>query len=190
MSDELKNISPILSELKENKIGFKTPDAYFSNLDNQILTQTALVKQSQKTGFKVPDSYFENAEAAIHLKSKKQNNFKVPTNYFENFEVKSAEIKSKNKSSLFTLNRFWIPVAIAAVFVLSIGINNLQSLNANVQVADMENWIENGALNLSSYDLASIYEPELENINLTDFVAKEEIEDYLGNDINEMIYYD
>ncbi|GEM_PF-2791618 len=190
MSDELKNISPILSELKENKIGFKTPDAYFSTLDNQILTQIALLKQSRKTGFKVPDSYFENTEVAIHLNSKKQNNFKVPSGYFENFEVKSDEIKSKNKRNVFTLNRFWIPAAIAAMFVLSIGINNLQSPNTNVQVADMENWIESGAVNINSYDLASNYESELENINLTDFVAKEEIEDYLGNDINEMIYYE
>jgi len=35
-----------------------------------------------------------------------------------------------------------------------------------------------------------VYEEELEDIDLTDFIETEEIEDYLYNDMNEMLYYE
>lgn len=165
-NDEIKNSTPLLDQLKK-----------------------------KKSGFSIPEDYFENIESSILLNTKKSdwasNPFKVPQNYFEEFDSTVLnQINEKKSNSIFTLNRFWIPVSIAAMLILNIGIFTFQKQDQSIEMADMENWLEDGTLDLNTYEIASVYEEELEDIDLTDFIESEEIEDYLYNDMNEMLYYE
>lgn len=165
-NDEIKNNTPLLDQLKK-----------------------------KKSGFSIPEDYFENIESSILLNTKKSdwasNPFKVPQNYFEDFDSTVLnQINEKKSNSIFTLNRFWIPVSIAAMLILNIGIFTFQKQDQSIEMADMENWLEDGTLDLNTYEIASVYEEELEDIDLTDFIESEEIEDYLYNDMNEMLYYE
>lgn len=165
-NDEIKNSTPLLDQLKK-----------------------------KKSGFSIPEDYFENIESSILLNTKKSdwasNPFKVPQNYFEDFDSTVLnQINEKKSNSIFTLNRFWIPVSIAAMLILNIGIFTFQKQDQSIEMADMENWLEDGTLDLNTYEIASVYEEELEDIDLTDFIESEEIEDYLYNDMNEMLYYE
>ena len=165
-NDEIKNSTPLLDQLKK-----------------------------KKSGFSIPEDYFENIESSILLNTKKSdwasNPFKVPQNYFEDFDSTVLnQINGKKSNSIFTINRFWIPVSIAAMLILNISIFTFQKQNQSIEMADMENWLEDGTVDLNTYEIASVYEEELEDIDLTDFIETEEIEDYLYNDMNEMLYYE
>lgn len=165
-NDEIKNSTPLLDQLKKKKSGFSIPEDYFENIESSILMNT---KKSDWAS----------------------NPFKVPQNYFEDFDSTVLnQINEKKSNSIFTLNRFWIPVSIAAMLILNIGIFTFQKQDQSIEMADMENWLEDGTLDLNTYEIASVYEEELEDIDLTDFIESEEIEDYLYNDMNEMLYYE
>jgi hypothetical protein len=76
------------------------------------------------------------------------------------------------------------------MLILNISIFTFQKQDQSIEMADMENWLEDGTVDLNTYEIASVYEEELEDIDLTDFIETEEIEDYLYNDMNEMLYYE
>lgn len=165
--------------------------------NDEIKNSTLLLDQlkKKKSGFSIPEDYFENIESSILLNTKKSdwasNPFKVPQNYFEEFDSTVLnQINEKKSNSIFTLNRFWIPVSIAAMLILNISIFTFQKQDQSIEMADMENWLEDGTVDLNTYEIASVYEEELEDIDLTDFIESEEIEDYLYNDMNEMLYYE
>lgn len=165
-NDEIKNSTPFLDQLKK-----------------------------KKSGFSIPEDYFENVESSILLNTKKlewtSNPFKVPQNYFEEIDSKVLnQIIDKKSNPIITLNRFWIPVSIAAMLILNIGIFTFQKQEQSIEMAEMENWLEDGTVDLNTYEIASVYEEELDEIVLTDFIETEEIEDYLYNDMNEMLYYE
>ncbi|MDR2123246.1 MAG: hypothetical protein LBP34_09000 [Flavobacteriaceae bacterium] len=52
---------------------FKTPEDYFSTLENSILSKT-LEKKKQSNPFKTPDSYFEQLEDSIISQTSKEKN--------------------------------------------------------------------------------------------------------------------
>jgi hypothetical protein len=165
-NDEIKNNTPFLDQLKKKKSGFSIPEDYFENIESSILLNT---KKSEWAS----------------------NPFKVPQNYFEEIDSKVLnQIKDKKSNPIFTLNRFWIPVSIAAMLILNIGIFTFQKQEQSIEMADMENWLEDGTVDLNTYEIASVYEEELDDIDLTDFIETTEIEDYLYNDMNEMLYYE
>lgn len=165
-NDEIKNNTPFLDQLKK-----------------------------KKSAFSIPEDYFENIESSISLNTKKSewasNPIKVPQNYFKEFDSKVLnQIKDKKSNPIFTLNRFWIPVSIAALLILNIGIFTFQKQEQSIEMADIENWLEDGTVDLNTYEIASVYEEELDDIALIDFIETTEIEDYLYNDMNEMLYYE
>jgi len=165
MSKKTENLTPILDSLKDTKAGFKTPENYFGGIEEHFSTQIKLQGITKRHGFKVPLRYFETIESKI-----------------------DSKISKKKNSPIFTLERFWIPSAIAAMLVLTFSISNYQHVSPTVEMADMEKWIENGSLNLNSYELAAVYENELDQINTSYFLDDQNIKDYLQDDIDELIY--
>ncbi len=102
----------------------------------------------KKSGFSIPEDYFENVESSILLQIKKSelasNPFNTPQNYFENVDSRIlAQIKDTKSNTIFTLNRFWIPISIAAMLILNFGIFTFQKQEQSFEMADMENWLEN-----------------------------------------------
>ena len=165
--DEIKNSAPHLHNLKLNKSGHRLPSDYFGTIEDSVETRLKLETFPKKDGYKVPQNYFENIESSI-----------------------IAKLETTEKANLFTLRKFWIPTAIAAMFVLTFGIDTFQDQNMEVNLADMEKWMENGVIDLNSYELAAVYEAELAEIQLSDFVDDNEIADYLHDDIDELYLFD
>ena len=51
--------------------GFKTPNAYFDTIEDQIMSQISLKNSNENSGFKVPDNYFETIPY-LHLQIDEQ----------------------------------------------------------------------------------------------------------------------
>jgi len=196
-NDEIKDIAPQLTQLKLHNAGFNLPHDYFETVEEKIVNEIKLASFKNEISFKVPDKYFDTLSTEIALKNLKSSTtevpFKVPIEFFDSVESKvQAKIESQNKNSLFTLTRFWIPFSVAAMLVLTVGIvkfnSETPSQSAQVEVGELEEWLENGSVDINSYEIASIYETELAQINPTDFLNEKEIEDYLQNDINQLYY--
>lgn len=191
-NDELKHIAPHLEHLKSLKTGFVVPKNYFEGIEDCVESELKLRQFSNNSGFKIPENYFENVENEVFLKTKKtdEKTLKIPKGYLDSLEDKVFDkIKSTEKSKVFTLNRLWIPASVAAMLLLTFTFyNQYQKPIEKVEVAEMENWIETGMVDVNSYEIASVYESELDKIDLGDFLKEDVVEDYLSNDMDELMY--
>lgn len=146
--------------------------------------------------FKVPKSYFENLENDFSAKIFQsllpdKNGFTVPQHYFENFETKLIDQLpefSTKKSKTFTLFIKTL-TAVAAVLIIGIVINQLY-INPKFTDTDYAQLADYSTSQVSNYELASIYADELETLPVTDFIETSEIENYLQQDIDQVIYYE
>lgn len=195
--DEIKDIAPQLTQLKLHDRGFNLPRDYFETVEEKVITEIKLASLKNENFFKVPNNYFDTLSTEIALKNLKssctEDSFKVPVGFFDSVESNvHIKMETQHKKSLFTLTRYWIPFSVAAMLVLTVGIVKFSSKtplqSAQVEVEEMEEWIENGSVDMNSYEIASIYETELSQINPTDFLNEKEIEDYLQNDIDQLYY--
>ena len=152
ISDELKNISPLLAGIEKKNI-FLTPEGYFDTLTIDIFKRIDFNPiQSTLT---VPHGYFENLSDSILDKIKNiqddsghelrdlspmlysvqnENVFTVPTNYFTNFsdEILNKIPKSQTKVVVMKRRSIW-NYAAAAVMTGIIGISSLLVFNRSPQ---------------------------------------------------------
>lgn len=167
MNNELEHITPQLHNLKVKKQGFSIPENYFNHLEEDCNIQLFLSDLPQKTGMKVPDNYF---------------------NAFEDNLLTELALQKSKKVKILKLIK--IVSSVAAVFFISFGLGryfmNLQKLSDN----DFEQLTVYSTAQINDYELANIYEKELEQIEITDFITTDEIESYLQNDVENVIYYD
>lgn len=164
-NNKLKHNASILSSLKDKGAGFVVPSNYFDGMENRFFSIQMIEKSNSNIGFVVPENYFDTIESKVFSK-----------------------LELKKNTSIFQLQKFWISAAIAAMVILTFGIYNYQKKTTEFNLAEMENWIDNGTVNLNSYEIASAYDAEFEQIELSDFIIDEELEEYLQNDINEYLY--
>lgn len=128
------------------KTGFKVPETYFKNLEDNLLSELNLKEQVSATGFQVPEDYFESLEKSIYNRVTKDKQSKV--------------------INLFSSKRTLYTVAIAASMLLmfSVFFNKKESLTLdNIKTASIENYILNEELETA--DIASI----LTNIDVSEF---------------------
>jgi len=96
----------------------------------------------------------------------------------------------KKKTRFFSLKKYWIPTTIAASFLFLITIYNPFKENKELDLAEIEAWIEEGNLDLSTYEIASIYNQEIENLAIDPKLNTNDIENYLlEEDMDESILY-
>ena len=142
-------------------------------------------------GFKVPDDYFENFEQdlmdTIHLKSNvPESGFKVPMNYFESLDERIMDsIESTSSSKVIRLQPWKSVVTIAAVaatilLMLGFFINSNDPLDfEKLETASIESYISEE--DYSEYELAALLQIEaLTNDNFVNTqISEEKLEDYL-----------
>ena len=102
------------------------------------------------------------------------------------------KLKSETKVIDFK-SRFikkFLPIAAAASLVLFITLELLNNTNetsdlfADIEISEIENWIENGDFEIDSYQIAAVYEDiDFENIELNQQYNDDNLMDYL-NDID------
>lgn len=192
-STELKNIAPTLFKLKKFGTGFIVPKSYFENLEDQVNSQIFIQNIKSKDSFDIPKGYFKDFENSVFEKinsEKKEKEFNIPENYFDtiednvlkkiNSEVKVISLQSKILKTL-------IPASIAASILLVFSLsffnsNNETDLMATLNTAEIENWLDNGYIDIDTHEIESLYtDEELENIELENTFDDENLINYLDD---------
>ncbi|MBU2997386.1 hypothetical protein KO500_13140 [Cellulophaga baltica] len=161
--------------MKNKPNSFKTPDDYFDSLTDKLMSQISIEETTADTkGFKVPEGYFDTLNDSIQQKLKEE-------------EPKVIQLKSYKKY-------YYSVASIAAVLILFIAITfyNTNTNNSNNAVSfddlastDIENYLENTDLELSSYEIAELVPiDELEINDLISQLDNENINTYLDESMD------
>ena len=154
--------------IKHIKTGFKTPDNYFKNFEEDLFEQLDL---NSKTGFKVPNNYFENVSKEI-----------IKTN-----------VRTTKVVSLFTRKNLTYITSIAAVLMLSILIYPKEKDTLtfeDIEYSNFEEYVNEEVSN--TYELADLYSIENDELDqlteitfdndiILDYLSEEEISENLLN---------
>lgn len=158
--------------MKKNKTitGFKTPENYFGEFEAQLFRKIDEVNLPKSAGFKVPENYFENFEEQVLI------------------SVKNSEKPSK-VISLFP-KFFGYAAAAAASLIIGFAVFNNKSNNENLdalQLATIDDYIEEGNLNLDLYDVTTFIEDEdIANLDLeTQKFSEATLKNYLLENMDE-----
>ena len=152
-----------------NKTGYKAPENYFKNLEDQIMSRIKLSKLDN-TGFKMPNDYFNPIESrrVIHTISREKKTKVIPLYSNQNIIYISG-------------------IAVAILLLLNLSIFKKDSWNIEAQI--VENYIIDETT--SSYKIASLLEDEdlIEANFVSHNFSDKNIENYVINnvDIQELI---
>lgn len=155
-----------------NTSGFKVPKDYFSQVEEQILSEVHLKNKVDVSGFDVPDSYFETLEDKIVKQLKDEQ------------DVKVIPLLSWKKVIYTTT------IAASLVLMFNVFYNTSEALTFDsLDMASIENYVEQE--DYTSYELSSLLtEEELHTNNFIDTeISEESLEDYLldQSDIEDLI---
>lgn len=145
---------------------FKVPEGYFGDFEDRLLEKIATAKTlPREDGFRVPENYFGDVQERLFRKLPHKEPSKV------------IRLSAYKKIS-------YTVAAAAAVFILFIGIKSFlpgPDDPISITSADVEAYIDNGYMALSSYDLAEVFEEE--TLDLTSITGNsidtEKLVDYL-----------
>ncbi|SFZ92529.1 hypothetical protein SAMN05428642_102779 [Flaviramulus basaltis] len=149
-----------------NKTGFKTPQDYFNNLEDAILSEIKLKESINNSGFKIPESYFDTFESRVMNQISDNETPKV--------------ISLFNKRTLVYVSS--IAAAVLLLFNLSIFNKDLDWNKLDTET--VENYMINE--DISSYEIASLLSDEdLKEENFITYNLNEEnVETYLLNNLD------
>ena len=202
---DLHKIAPKLSEISLHKIGFEIPENYFETIEDAVMAEIKaknIAHKKTSDTFKTPENYFSSVEDIVIAKLKAEaiqntveNTSKIPENYFSSIED-AISTKLKTNSKVISLKskfaRVVAPLAIAAslllIFILK---NDTTTLTFDsLTSSDIENWIDNGGIDIDALSIASIYpEIELNNDMYSATLSDNEVLNYLyEEDLDEIIY--
>jgi hypothetical protein len=151
---------------KKYKSGFKVPENYFDDFEKRLFNTIESETLPKETGFKAPDGYFDNLEDIVLQKL--------------NAVEKPQKVISLNS------RRTWVYLtAIAACLAIIVSMliknENIVKQIDSIKTASIENYIDEGYLDLESYEVLALLDDEdLTNINLeNDIFSEESLETYL-----------
>ncbi len=146
-------------------------------------------KKYKKQDFKTPEGYFDSftdkmkqklSEEEIRLPAK--DGFKVPKDYFENLNEKITQKIDEKETKVIKLRRYmkfyYAAASVAAILVLVFGLRLNQEDEftfGDLANSDLETYLENNDIGLSSYEIAEVIS-----------VQELEINDILENQINDV----
>jgi len=160
---ELKNIAPKLAEIRNQHHGFNIPDGYFNTIEAAVFERISLDSNNLDS---VPEGYFDTIENRV----------------FEKIKSEPKVIPLKNKFVKYLLP---FTAAAAILLLISFPIFNTPTTKNNdlfskVNTSEIEIWIENGDLELTEYEITSIYkEANYDNLDLNFNYTEEELNQYL-----------
>lgn len=143
---------------------FKVPENYFENFENRMLDKVKnnnTVTLPKHEGFSVPEDYFDNVTNTILAKTIDQ-----PT-------------KKNNHNIWYYAISSVAAIAIVAFSIISFS-NNKSTINS-VASTELENYINNGYMPFSSYDIGEVFEEELDTVTVEIDIDDDSIIDYLSD---------
>lgn len=158
--------------MKEKKHihGFKTPENYFENFDEQLFAKMEAELLPKESGFKVPENYFDTLEE------------RLITN------VITSEKKQKTIPLFRSKRIIWgmaIAACIAVIFTI-VRTNPTSNSITTLEFSSIENYIDDENLDLDSFDLVGLLNEE-DIANLSDqhkMFSEENLENYLIENID------
>ncbi len=192
---ELRHSAPKLASIQKFGTGFALPIAYFNTIEESFFNQLFLEDLSKEPGYTIPGNYFKTIEKKLapklQIEKEKIAANNVPEGYFERLEDLVFErLNNEKKPKVFSLKKHWIAVAVAASLLLFIGIYNPFTQNKDLKITEIEAWIDAGYLGLNSYEIAAIYETEIDDLVIDNQINTEDLEIYLTDEFYESIFYD
>jgi hypothetical protein len=143
--------------MKKNKIhnitnsGFNTPEDYFSNLEDRIISNIKLNETIKEPGFKIPDSYFDALEDTILNKVQD--------------DKKSKVIPLFSKRTIISVTS----VAAAIVLLFNLNIFNKNISFDAIDTDDLENYVTN-----QEFETLDLGVEIIEDIDISSFVGLDE----------------
>ncbi|APG64240.1 hypothetical protein LPB136_02150 [Tenacibaculum todarodis] len=152
-------------------------------------------KVGLENGFSTPENYFEGIEDAVFttLSSEiipNEHKLEVPSNYFETLEdriLAKVSIEKKETKVISLRERMLqiIPTAAAASVLLFIGLTYFSNSTVtfdDITITDIDFWYDNNNENISSSDLAMVFEASdfEENILSENSIEEDSLEEYLN----------
>lgn len=192
----MKNFN--LENSKKIDSGFKIPENYFEQFEEQLMQRITFDETTQKTstGFKTPEDYFNTFEDRLLQRINFEENnkkiatgFNIPEDYFECLEDKiiskiSSEKKPVRIISLWQRKSVWIS-GIAATLIISIGtyfyFNQVETQN-NISTKEYLAY----SSDLSTYEIANeLTDAEITKLeNELVLLDKNETEKYVNEYLN------
>lgn len=170
--EDLHKIAPKLSKIQLDEIGFELPENYFNTIEDIVIARLkAEIVQNDYDKTKLPENYFDSIEDRVLTKIKTS--------------PKVISLKSK-------IVKFAVPIAIAASLLLVFILNDNSNTVTfdSLEISEIENWIENGTIDIDASNIASMY-PDIE-LNIDYFsssISDNEFLEYLyEEDLEEIIY--
>lgn len=195
--------SVIVSKLSENskseKSAFILPESYLMQKEKTFISKLekeAITEHKEKTFI----SKLEKETITEHKEKKIVSNLekeviiehkqKVPLDYFDTFEDRVFDrLAKEKKNKIFSINKYWISTAIAASIVLMFTIYNPFTITKNKEIEEITTWIENGNLDLDSYQIAEFYNSDLESFEIQNTISTETLENYIIDEFTEDAFY-
>ena len=157
-------------------------------------------EQKHEHGFKVPKEYFETFDAQLELKMMEEKlpsipSMGVPDNYFNSLEdeivakIKKSDLGPSKVIQLFEKRTLIYLGSLAASLVLIFMFSNERSKSDSDEInyADIETYIEQGAVDFDSDDMALFLNDEdLDFIsNNTSIASDADLEEYLFDTLDD-----
>jgi len=195
------------------KSGFITPENYFKNFDEKLLsklsTETIQAKLPNNPGFKTPKNYFDNLEEKIFDQILIEDNkfseniatgFIIPENYFYSLDeklLKKVSVPDETKViRLFSKKNLLTAASIAAIFIFSFYLIKPNTTNTltfdDIEYTTLEEYLNTEDIDISALELVDLYEvdtSELDNISFFN-IEDENILEYLSDETTSDDYYD
>ena len=170
--ENLHKIAPKLSNIALEKTGFGIPKNYFNDFEDIVIAKlkAEVIQYDPKKG-NVPENYFASLEDTVLTKIKA-------------FQ-KIISIKRR-------IVKFAVPIAVAASLLLIFTVTNNKNTVTfeSLAISDIENWINNGTIDIDASSIASIYpDIELNNDYFSSSISDNEVLEYLYEEyLDEIIY--
>lgn len=157
---------------KNNIHGFKAPDGYFDDFDERLFGKMEEEKLPRDTGFTVPEGYFNDLEEGImkNVLSLKEQKEVIPL--------------YKSRTLVYVAS---IAACIALIYTLATNRESLTKQIDKVQFSSIENYIEEGNLDLDSFDVMALLNDEdvSDLIIENELFSEEFLKDYLLENIED-----
>ncbi|MCX7550166.1 hypothetical protein [Xanthomarina sp. F2636L] len=137
-----------------NQSGFKTPEDYFSNLEDVIMSQIHLDEKINKSAFKTPDNYFESLE--------------------ERMVNQISEKQETNVISIVTKRNIIAITSVAAAILL---LFNLNIFNNNISFESIENEALENYVSNQEFETLNMGAEIIDDIDISSFILEESISD-------------
>lgn len=161
---------------KKHIHGFKTPEAYFANLEDRLMQKISEEQLPKTHGMQVPEQYFDVLEESI-----------------------MSQVEKPKQPKQTGIIRYLIPAIGMAAAVLAfifwiIPSNTSENLahEASFETEYLDYYVEEFLEDIPENSLYEFADELLKNWNLEDFIDPKEIEEYLmeNADLSTLLSYD